>query len=174
MDFYGPPLYETFGRFTREKTVVESMIRYYREIYTELEFNYIRIYPGVLETLQYFHENNFHIAIVTTKFSESAAPSIKHFGLNKYIDLIVALDDVTHPKPHPEPVFLAMKRLKGKSGVMIGDMPSDLVAGTNGGILTCGVGWTVRREALKAIHPDFWIDDMTELISVIQKYNEEV
>jgi len=169
----GPPLYETFGQMTSDPAVLAAMIETYREIYVTIEFDYVTVYPGVVDTLRYFHEHHFRIAIITTKFQVSATPSIRHFGIEPYIDLIVGLEDIKHPKPDPEPVFFAMKRLKSKGAVMVGDNGSDLMAGKNAGIPTCGVGWSYKRGALQALKPDFWIEQMSELIPKIQKYNEE-
>jgi pyrophosphatase PpaX len=169
----GPSLADTFADFTKDPAQIQAMIHSYREIYTASEFHYIRIYPGVLETLQYFHEKKYHLAIVTTKFYQSAAPSIRHFGLDRYIDTVIALDDVVHPKPDPESVLTAMSRFSSRGAVMIGDSPSDLLAGQNAGILTGGVGWSFKRSQIQALKPDFWLEDFRDLIAQIQKYNEE-
>jgi len=173
LEMMGPPLYETFGKLTPDPAVVESMIRAYRKIYVGLEFHYIRIYPSVLETLQHFHEKKFHIAIVTTKYRAAAMPSILHFGLDRFIDRVIALDDVQRPKPDPEPLLLATKFFSSRKAVMVGDTPSDLNAGKNAGVLTCGVGWSYKKAEILALRPDFWIEDFSELISKINEYNEE-
>jgi pyrophosphatase PpaX len=169
----GPPLYETFGKMTEDETLVTRMIATYREIYPTIEFDYVTIYPGVLDTLQQFHALGYHIAIITTKFQESASPSLRHFGIGRYIDFVIGLDDITHPKPDPEPLNMAMDRFKSRNALMIGDNGSDILAGKNAGILTCGVGWSYKSAEIKALQPDFWIDRFADLIPLIQKYNEE-
>lgn len=169
----GPSLADTFSEFTNDSAQIETMIQTYRDIYTASEFHYIRIYPGVLETLQYFHEKNYHLAIITTKFYQSAAPSIRHFGLDRFIDIVIALDDVTRPKPDPESVLAAMKHFSSRGAVMIGDSPSDLLAGQNAGILTGGVDWSYKQKELLVLKPDFWLKDFRDLIALIEKYNKE-
>lgn len=169
----GPSLQETFSHYTSDPDLIRRMIETYREIYTRFEFHYIRIYPLVCETLQYFHEKNYHLAIVTTKFQESAMPSIRHFGLDRWIDRVIALDDVRYPKPDPESVILAMNHFSSRGAVIIGDSPSDLLAGKNAGILTGAVGYSYKREELRSLAPDFWIEQFSDLITMIEKYNEE-
>lgn len=169
----GPSLQETFSHHTDDSSLIKRMIDTYREIYKRLEFHYIRIYPTVCETLQYFHEKKYHLAIVTTKFKESALPSIRHFGLDRWIDTVIGLDDVTNPKPHPESVFLALKQFSSQGAVIVGDSPSDLLAGKNAGILTAGVSYSYKQEQLRSTAPDFWCDQLSDLISMIEKYNEE-
>lgn len=173
LEMMGPPLSETFGRLTNNRELIQTMIQTYRRIYTGIEFHYIHIYPAVTETLQYFHEKKFHIGLITTKFRESAMPSIEHFQLDRWLDKIIALDDVKHPKPDPEPVLLALEIFHSGAAVMVGDTPADLWAGKNAGILTCGVGWSYKRNAIEALRPDFWIEDFAELITKIEQYNEE-
>ncbi len=170
----GPPLAETFARLTDDPALIETMITDYLEVYRRLEFSYIDIYPHVRDVLLRFHAKGFNLGIVTTKFMASALPSIRHFGLDEFIGVIISLDEVKNHKPHPEPVEKALAAFRGhKQALMIGDAPSDILAGKNAGILTCGVAWTLKPEALRLASPDFWIDDYRELPRLIERYNKE-
>ena len=169
----GPPLYETFQIVSTEEQTIQDMIQYYRKIYVEIEFDYIHIYPNVIDVLKYFKNNGFHIGIVTTKFQESAIPSIKAFGIDKYVDVLIGLDDVTHHKPHPEPVLKALSYFTHQEVLMIGDNSTDLLSGRNANTLTCGVEWSIKKMELRETNPDFWIKDFLDLIEIVQKYNKE-
>lgn len=173
LDMMGPPLFETFQIVSSDSQVIEDMINVYRKIYMETEFDYVSLYPYVIEMLKHFKSMGFNIAIVTTKFQESALPSIHRFGIDKYLDVLIGLDDVTNHKPHPEPIFKALERFNHPHAMMIGDAATDLLAGKNASIMTCGVDWSLKRESLLETKPDFWIHDYKELISIVQKYNEE-
>lgn len=173
LEMMGPPLSETFGNLTSDPEMIRKMILFYRKTYTETEFEFISLYPSVRETLRSFRERGFHTALVTTKFRESAMPSVIHYGLEDSLDLIVSLDDVKKPKPDPEPLTLAMKKLGSRQAVMVGDTPSDILAGKNAGILTCGVGWSLKAEEIRRLKPDFWIEDFSDLVPMIEKRNEE-
>ncbi len=61
-------------------------------------------------------------------------------------DEIITLDDVTHHKPHPEPILKALENFNHQSVLMIGDSPSDLLAGINANTLTCGVAWVIQTK----------------------------
>lgn len=169
----GPPLSETFASMTDSSDVAKDMINTYRSIYKEIEFDYIKPYPNVIECLKTLKNAHFNIGIVTTKFKVSAIPSLKHYGLDQYIDVIIGLDDVTNHKPHPEPIKKALARFNHQGAVMIGDSPSDLLAGTNAGILSCGVDWSYRKEEIKKLNPDFWLDDFSHLYQMIVNYNKQ-
>ncbi|HOW37353.1 MAG TPA: HAD-IA family hydrolase [Candidatus Izemoplasmatales bacterium] len=173
LEMMGPPLSVTFGKLTSDPERIREMITTYRRLYTDTEFHYIRIYPGVTETLQYFHEKHFHIGLITTKFRESALPSLRHFDLDRWMDCIISLEDVKFPKPEPEPILKAMTLLQSRNAIMVGDTPADILAGKNAGILTCGVGWSYKLPELKAARPDHWIERFRDLRTVLEQYDKE-
>jgi len=169
----GPPLSATFARYTADEATVAAMIGRYRRIYKETELDSIRIYPGVKDALVTLKAQGRRLGIVTTKFTESAMPSLVHFGIVDLFDVIVGLEHVKNHKPHPEPVEKALCALSSGHAVMIGDTEGDLLAGKAAGTLTCAVGWSHRRDALAALSPDFWIDDYADLVSAIERYESK-
>jgi len=174
LEMMGPPLFDTFSVVSTNPEIIQSMIDYYRKTYVRLEFEYIKIYPNTILMLSHFKSQGFNLAIVTTKFLESAIPSIKAYHLEDYFDVVISLDDVKNHKPHPEPVLKALSAFDNVTGaVMIGDNFSDLLSGKNAGILTCGLEWSLKKEILKETNPTFWIRDFKELIDIIDNYNKE-
>ncbi len=175
IDMIGPPLKETFSIASEDASIIQEMIDYYRYLYVRYEFDYIHLYPNTIEMLQELKNRGYNLGIVTTKFKVSAMPSITHYGLDQWITSYCFLDDIKEHKPHPEPIFFALKQFSSyREVVMVGDNTSDLLAGRNASTLTCGVEWSIKRKLIKALNPDFWIHDFMELIQVIDKYNEEV
>lgn len=174
IEMIGPPLKETFSFVSSDQAAIDEMIKFYRSIYISLEFDYIALYPNTIETLKTLSERGFNLGIVTTKFKSSAITSIKHYGLDNYITSYCFLNDIREHKPHPEPIFYALKQFDNYQGVlMVGDNASDIMAGKNAGAKTCGVEWSIKRDIIKALDPDFWISDYSELIVLLDKYNKE-
>lgn len=174
IEMIGPPLKETFLIATNNPKTIEEMIVYYRKVYVDLEFDYIDIYPNTIKMLKTFSEKGFNLGIVTTKLKESAIPSIERYGLDKYMTSYCFLDDITEHKPHPEPIYYALKKFKNhKRVIMVGDNTGDIEAGFNAGCLTCGLEWSIKRDLIKELNPDFWIEDYLELIDIIENYNKE-
>ena len=71
------------------------------------------------------------LGIVTSKPHQVARRGLRITGLEEYFQFVIGFDDVVHPKPHPEPVNMAL-RLSGRGrdeAVFIGDSPHDLIAG---------------------------------------------
>ncbi|MFP4478212.1 MAG: HAD-IA family hydrolase [Candidatus Izemoplasmatales bacterium] len=171
----GPSLEETFSILEKDPEKVQDMIQFFRKYYLQNEYQSIKIYPNLIDTLKKLKEMGIQTGIVTTKFKESAIPSIDYFQLHKYIDIFVYLDSVSKAKPDPEPILFAKSQLKNpKQLIIIGDNPSDIEAGKNANILTCGVEWSLKKKQLKLANPDFWISDFNQLIPIINKYNMEV
>jgi len=175
IDMIGPSLAETFSIYQKDMDIVNQMIEHFINFYKIKEIESIHLYPNLIETLKQLKKLNIQTGIVTTKRKKSALPSIKHFQLDQLIDIYVYLDDVKYPKPHAEPILYAKSMLKKpKEIIFIGDNPSDILSGKNAGILTCGVEWSYKKDALKDSYPDFWIKDYQELLSIIHQYNKEV
>jgi len=167
IEMVGPPLKETFKIVSKNPDVIQDMIDFYRECYLENEFAFIDIYPNVLDTLKILKNRGFNLGVVSTKFSTSAMPSIEHYCMDKYFNTYSFLDDVNEHKPHPEPIFYALKQLKNYNNVLfVGDNTSDILAGRNASVLTCGVEWSMKKELIKALKPDFWINNFTDLVTI--------
>lgn len=174
IDMIGPPLKETFKIVSEDSKVIAEMIDFYRKVYIELEFDYISLYPNVMETLKIFSDNNINMGIVTTKFKRSAITSIEAYNMDDYITSFCYLDDITEHKPHPEPIFYALKQFKNyKNVLMVGDNTSDILAGKNAACYTCGVEWSLKKELIKDLNPDFWIYDFKDLIDIVLNNKEE-
>lgn len=174
VDMIGPPLKETFKIATDSPSRIQEMIDYYRKIYIALEFDYIDIYPNTILMLETFQKLNVNLGLVTTKFKESAMTSITAYGLDKYITSFCFLDDIKEHKPHPEPIFYALNQFAHyQKVVMVGDSASDIMAGFNSGCLTCGVDWSIKKDSIKSLNPDFWIKDFLDLVDIVKNFNKE-
>lgn len=168
LQFIGPPLYDSFYSLNPEKT--HEMIEVYRKHNHEMHDQLVTEYETVFETIQYFHEKNFKLGIVTTKLRNTVEMGLKLTKLDRFFDVIVALDDVEKAKPDPEPIEKALQQLNSKpeNTMMVGDNSHDIEAGKNAGTYTAGVAWTVKgREYLEKYNPDFMLDKMSDLITIV-------
>lgn len=168
LTFNGPPLIETFSKINSEKA--EEMVETYREHNMKHHDDYVTVFPNVEETLQQLKDQGKKLAIVTAKMRSGAIQGLEVTGLKSYFDEIVAVDDVKHSKPHPEPVIKAMNALNGTpdSTIMIGDNYHDIEAGKNAGVKTVGVSWSIKGKSfLESLNPTYMIDDMKELLTII-------
>ncbi|WP_042142713.1 pyrophosphatase PpaX [Paucisalibacillus sp. EB02] len=166
--FNGPPLKETFEKIDLDKA--EAMITTYRDHNLEHHDAYVKIFPNVKETLKKLKMHGIQIGIVTTKMRGTAIRGMKLTGIYDYFDTIIAIDDITNPKPHPEPVLSAMKNIQAdpETTLMVGDNHHDIEAGQNAGVKTAGVAWSLKgEEFLRRYHPTYMLHDMKDLLEII-------
>ena len=171
----GPPLKEIFSLYTSDEKKLDALMEAYLDFYKKHEHDYFKLYPNVKETLAKLKNMGINIAIVTSKFTASAQPSIEHFNLSQYFDAFISLDMVDHPKPHPDSVYAALKKFDnvGKA-IMIGDNPSDIQAGQNAEILSAGVAWSIKgKKRLEQERPDYILKDMNDIFAIIKTESGE-
>ncbi len=96
----------------------------------------VELYPDALFVLENLHSNGHKLALITTSTHENVAHLLENHNIKQLFDVIIAGDDTTNHKPHPEPLELALKHLGGnkEDAVMIGDSDKDLGAAKNAGV----------------------------------------
>lgn len=168
--FIGPPLVVTFGQMTADEQQVEACIEMYRKHNHEHHDTMAKSFPQVKEVLSKLKEAGIQIGIVTSKLRSTVDMGIQLLGIESLLDVIVAVDDVKNPKPHPEPVLLAMEKLGAKKDetLMVGDYRSDIESGKGAGVKTAGVTWTWHGEdSLRQANPDYMLHEMKDLLKIV-------
>ena len=130
----------------------------------------IREFPRVKEVIAKLHERGITMGIVTTKIKPTTIRALDYFGLKEYMSTIVTVQDVTHPKPHPEPVLTALRNLGADpvKTLMVGDSAADIQSAKAAGVKAAGVAWSLKGvDVLKQYNPDYILEDMTDLYGVL-------
>ena len=104
------------------------------------------------------------MGLVTTAPRESAIELIERLGIADYFAIVVAVEDVERPKPHPDGPLRAMRALGAdpRGCAMVGDSPNDIKAGRAAGARTIGVltglssRETLEREGANLILEGVW------------------
>lgn len=167
LPFMGPTLTETFSSMDPEKT--EEMITVYRKFNHEQHDLLVKEFDTVYETVRTLKENGFKLGIVTTKILDTTRMGLDLTNLGQFFEVVVTMDDVTHAKPDPEPVLLALEKLGSlpEESIMIGDNHHDIDAGKNAGTLTAGVAWSAKgAEHLMGYKPDYMLNRMSDLLEI--------
>lgn len=98
------------------------------------------------------------------------------FDLLKYMDTIVTVNDVTEPKPHPEPVLTAVNNLgvDPRKTLMVGDSTVDIQSAKAAGVYAAGVAWSLKgEETLRKYDPDYIIHNMKDIIEIVERGTSE-
>ena len=141
----GYPLEIMFEKLGADKNLLADYVKEYKACYEKIYLDKTTLLAYAMEALQ--EASGFaDVGVVTTKTSKFSIILLEHLGVMKFIKTVVGRDDVVNPKPDPEPINLALKRLeKGKDNAfMVGDTIMDLKAAkaalVTGVGLTCGYG----------------------------------
>ena len=91
-------------------------------------------------------------------------------------DVLVCPDDVTHRKPHPEPMLLAASLLdcQPEHIAYVGDHRRDIEAGHAAGMQTLAAGWGYIESGddARAWQADFHLDQPVELLALLDNRME--
>jgi phosphoglycolate phosphatase len=143
---------------------LDEMAVEYRAVYPLRLHAGTRIYPGIVETLSQLPGRK---STATTKNSQSSRAVLEQFGLAKYFDHIQGTDGFPY-KPEPDVVLRAIGALNADPAdcLFVGDSETDMEAGRRAGVKTCAVRYGYGNpEAMEFWRPDYWIDDIRELLS---------
>lgn len=170
MPFIGPPITETFANLYPEKA--DEMVSYYRAYTNEHHDELILEYDGVYEAIRALSEEDYKLAIVSTKIYDTVMRGLKVMGLDKFFQLVIGFDQVQAAKPDPEGINMALTLLNAlpDEAIMIGDNYHDILAGKNAGVKTAGVAWSIKGEAfLNEYKPDYMLHSMGDLIEIVRE-----
>lgn len=93
--------------------------------------------PGALDLAQRAHQLGIRTALVTSSYRKFAAAVVDRAPHNTF-DVVIAGDEVSCPKPHPEPYVTAARQLHVEPSdcIVFEDSPSGVRAGIDAGALT--------------------------------------
>lgn len=167
----GTTLHYQLSTFTglEDISVLERSYRSYNNAHHD---ELVQAFPHVNETMEELRSRGIRMGVVTTKIRPSTLKTLEKFDLLKYMDTIVTVNDVTHPKPHPEPVLTAVANLGVDPArtLMVGDSAVDIQSAKAAGVRAAGVAWSLKGEdVLRTYEPDYIIHDMKDLYTIVEQ-----
>lgn len=142
----------------------------YRTLHMDFQMSvytqYLKLFPCVSEALDKLKRNGKKLAVVTSRFRNSLDVYLRETGIYDYFDVIISPESTKHHKPHPEPAIKAIEELSARKSetLFVGDATFDIECGTNAGIDTAFVNWSVNNHASLKRNPTWFIDSMGDLI----------
>ncbi|URA09546.1 HAD-IA family hydrolase [Thermospira aquatica] len=146
----------------------EDAIQYYREVYFSLWEKH-KPFEGIEAVLAELY-GKIPMVIVSNKSREGIQRTLSPWNGERWFDLIVSENDVTHPKPHPE-AFELVKRfwkeqgkpLEGKDVLMVGDTEIDETFAKNVGMEFAYARWGYGEVNA----PDYILKKPSDLIQIV-------
>ena len=163
--YIGLHLIEVFGDVLPHYSPaqIDELVEEYRALYPARGHKLTKIYPGVLETLPVLGGRK---STASTKGTNGSRAILEQFGLLPHFDHVQGTDGFPC-KPAPDVILNALAALGAEPSdcLMVGDAPSDMIAGKRAGVKTCAVRYGYGKQDELAQHqPDYWVTDLRELI----------
>lgn len=166
----GTPLTVQLSEWRDKLGTIEAMIATYREYNLRHHDRMVTVYPGVLDAVRAIKAAGLQTGLVTSKNRQGALRGLTLVGLEALMDVLVCADEVTNPKPHPEPVEKAVALLGADPAttLYIGDSVHDMHSGRAAGVLTGAALWgPFKRAQLEEAAPDYWLETPGDLVDLV-------
>ena len=108
------------------------------DLLNDIRLGGTRIYNGVVSALEFLAQNNYEIAIATSKPSWLAKEVIENSVLSNFNIHIQGTDDFP-PKPNSEVIERVIMRFPKRPAFMVGDRTEDILASISAGIPAIGI-----------------------------------
>jgi pyrophosphatase PpaX len=166
----GTPLTVQFAEWRDERGTVEALIATYREYNLKHHDRMVTVYPGVVEVVARLKAAGIATGLVTSKNRSGAVRGLTLAKLESLMDVLVCADEVTNPKPHPEPVETAVRLLGAERAatVYVGDSIHDMQSGRAAGVRTAAALWgPFGRGHLEGAGPDYWLERPKDVLAMV-------
>lgn len=162
---FGPPeevaLLHIVGK-ERIDTVLQEYLEFYRKNHSKLA----RLYPGIVELLEFLKQRHRFIALYTGKGIHTTSITLEEFGIRHYFDYIVTGNDVVNHKPSAEGIrkIMAHFGLKPDEVLMVGDSVADVKASHEAGVKIAAVLWdSYAKDKVLQMQTDYQFYTVEEL-----------
>jgi len=129
------------------------------------------VFDGVDDLIEHLQLRQMPWGVVTNKMARFTDPLTTAMPLFASARAIVSGDTTTHPKPHPDPLFEAARRLAlpPEACLYVGDDERDIVAGRAAGMLTVAAtyGYLGEKSNVSAWGADLSVDSPNKLLQLL-------
>ena len=165
--FIGPPIQNSFAaQYGLEGAILQELATTFRNQYKNVDLLKARPYEGIFEVFQALIDNHIIPAIATYKRQDYAITILKHFGFDKYTDIMLGADHENKLKKK-DIIELALKKADVNvysDAIMVGDSDNDAIGaemiGTGFVGVTYGFGFKTKEDVLQ--YPALAVADTTE------------
>jgi phosphoglycolate phosphatase len=123
--------------------------------------------PGAIALLDALESKGVRIGICTNK-PRAVVDRVLARVLSRRFDAVIAAGDVAKLKPEPDPIRIALERMKVATAdaIVVGDGAQDVMAARAAGVFSVGCAFGYGGEKLRASRPDVTIDRLDALRSM--------
>ncbi len=148
-----------------DEAVLEHLTGLFVEHYHENIANLTEVYPGAVEALAKFQENNWLLAICTNKHEYLARKLLEELELNHLFAAICGSDTFDVRKPDGSHILQTIAKARGnaKLSIMVGDTATDINAAKNADIPSIAVDFGYHDLPVETLNADKVISGFHQL-----------
>ena len=169
----GYPLDIMYATLGVPKENVWDFVASYKNEYRKVSEAKTTLLPDAYEAVK-LASSFARLGIVTTKTTMYTIPLLKNFKILDFFETIIGRQEVTNPKPHPEPIQKAMQSMNitvENNIYMVGDTKLDLISAKEAGVksigVLCGYG---KKEDLEVYTQDIYTDALSSIKELQKRY----
>lgn len=170
--FFGPSLRLTFLRYFDE-SMVDDVIKYYRKINRSLMPEWINVFEGIIDLLEYLKQNEYPISILSNKAYDMIMYGLELTNIAHYFDVVIGYEQMPQHKPHPAGIEVIKDFYKTNNNdniYLIGDTLIDINTAINANINSVGVTWCItKKEDFIKSNAKYIINKPSELIKILEE-----
>ncbi len=161
-----------FGELDESKA--EEIWDFYREYQLQHYMDYIKLFPGTIETLTQLKKRGAKIAVVTSRKHNTLDLFLKQLSIFDMFDAIITPDDVSKPKPDAEPTLKALSDLDSlaEESLFIGDAVYDRISAEQAKVDFALVSWTHIPVNHFKPAPEIILENMDDILSLSGNIDE--
>ena len=127
------------------------------------------LFDGIPELLDFLRSKNIPWGVVTNKRHYLTVPLLLEIGLHDAA-CVISGDTTAHPKPHPEPIREAARRIgvEPHECWYIGDDVRDVLSGNSAGSITIAVTWGYGED-VRSWEADLVVDTPWQIRDMLEK-----
>jgi 2-phosphoglycolate phosphatase len=152
-------------------TDLEADLAMYRVHHPTVMTSLTHLLPGVADTLTILLSWGIRLGVCSNKPQVFTLQLLDSLGVGRFFEVVVGPEDVTHIKPAPDMLLLALAQLTLKADeiLYVGDMLVDILAGKSAGVrvLVVATG-SDDEQALRSGGADRVLHHLAELPAILR------
>ena len=155
----------------KQSTVVETMLRDFKQYYNEHNTDRTQPYDGMPELLHQLQEQGVKRAVASNKYQQATEKIIGHFFADIDWVAVVGQQEGVPVKPDPSLIFMILSQAKvaKHDTLYVGDSGIDMEAARRACVDSVGVTWGFRPvKELKENHANVIINKPIDILPIIE------
>ena len=146
----------------------QDLVDTYRSV--DATLGHAQVFRGIPSLVRKLHRAGAPMGVVSCKRRALVEAELEAAGLRGFFDVVIGYEDVTPPKPAPDPLIAAIARLNLKklNTIYVGDSMVDLQTGRAARVKTVLAAWGLTPELRENFrHHRLWATRPSEMLALV-------